>query len=178
MDAAWVGVIVAAIAAVVAIWQAHEARRARRDAQKARDDAEEHEKRALAAAEASAGAATRSASAHERMAVLAEDAARDRQTWEPRQRRGERWEIVNLTGGAVRAMLAPAEGERFLTIDKQDADDDGFHLVGPGEGLPVTWPDRLSMPKFARTIAIWKDPRIGLREELLTLERVPPPQIF
>ncbi|PYY38843.1 hypothetical protein DEJ32_10410 [Curtobacterium sp. MCPF17_046] len=112
------------------------------------------------------------------MAVLAEDVARDRETWKPSKRSAESWAIVNRTGGAVRAMLREAEGERFLGIVAEETDDDGFRLVGPGDGLPVLWPDRHSMPKFARVLVVWEDPRIGIREELLTLKRPLPVQLF
>jgi hypothetical protein len=169
MDVAIWSAIAAGVAAIFAAWQALEARRARTDAQAARDKADDHEQRALAAAEHSSGAASRSAEAHERLVALEEEKARSRETWAPHVLPGERWEITNLTDDALDVNAAPAADEEHLTVDEGD---DPFTTVGPGESITGEWPDRLSMRRFARVELRWVDPReSGMRSALITLRR-------
>lgn len=74
------------------------------------------------------------------------------------------------------ASLGPAEGERFLTIDAQQLK---YRLVGPGQGLPVTWPHRLSPTHYARVIVRWIDADSDDHlEKTVTLKSAPPPVIY
>lgn len=165
---AWVA-IAAGAAALVAVWQAWEACRARTDAQAARDKADEHERRAVSAAELSSGAAARSATAHERLVALAEEQARSLETWGAQVLDGERWEITNLTADALDVNASPADDEEHLTVDESDHP---FVTVGPGESVTGEWPDRLSRRPFARVELRWRDPHGGaLRSSLVTLRR-------
>ncbi|WP_414173035.1 hypothetical protein [Clavibacter tessellarius] len=106
------------------------------------------------------------------MAAEAERQALARARWEPHHRRGE-WAVVNETGNALMAALAPADGEHFLTIKPEQQE---YRLVGPGEGLPVQWAHRRSPSKYARVVVRWVDANSHHRlEKTVTLKRLEPP---
>ncbi|XYX69060.1 hypothetical protein ACAD34_03018 (plasmid) [Clavibacter nebraskensis] len=109
------------------------------------------------------------------MAGEADRQVRAQTRWEPHYRRGE-WTIVNETGSALRASLAPADGEEFLTIDSLNEE---YQLIGPGEGLPVKWSHRSSPNNYARVMVLWIEPDSSHRlTKTLTLRSSPPPVIY
>jgi len=104
--------VVTAIAAAFALWQAITASRSRRDAQQANVEAAEHERSALRAAQESAASSTRSADAAERQAAAAERALHGQDPFVFERLGQTRWKVTNRTGGP--AFFRVVEGQPGL----------------------------------------------------------------
>ncbi|GAA0426621.1 hypothetical protein [Leifsonia naganoensis] len=162
MDASnWINLsilVVAAIAALVAIFQVVEARRARDEARVARDDAAKHEQEALDAAKRSADSAVDSAAAQRRLATAAEeqlDMIRRSAAppWRIERVDDTRWKITNATG----------ENVDFFTLNaKPDAIERvGFNTiardVAKNESLFFNFGGFLNSPPSVNLVVAWRD---------------------
>ncbi len=157
MNAEWWTVIVAAAAAMIAIWQAFEARNARTQALTAAKEAAEHEKAALRASQESATAAGRSAAAHERMVQLAEeDRAGNEWDFEPLQ--GELWAAVNRLGQDVFARLEGHDrlSERRVRQAPGFQDPGAWRKVRRGERIEFELLERATLSGTASVAVYWR----------------------
>lgn len=142
--------LLAAVSALIALWQAGVASRARADAQAARDDAADHEKAALRAAQDAASAATRSAAEAKRTADALEEANEltrsllPTERWEYEHVGGVRHCVRNLSGGLLTAVTAFAAIER--DYDRVRMEGDNPRDVLNGESVYFTVMQAMSLP--------------------------------
>lgn len=164
MESGWWAVGVAVVAALVAVWQAWEARRARLQARTASEEAAGHEQAALAAARDSAGAAQRSAEAQERLAAVAEAQLAPVPIWVARHLDGERWEVVNNTGRILRAWVLPTRAIHPMLQESN---------VDPGGSLQFQWGERAGSSSYAELTVSWMTSGQGdpPMETVITLQR-------
>lgn len=170
MNADWIAVAVAAVAAGVAVWQAIVAQLARRDAQRASRGAQEHEAAALLASESAAASAARSAAAQERLAEAVEGQT-IRPTWKLRKKSPTLWHIQNVSGHEVHWVTPLVDDDRLQVVGDTG---DGFDSIGPREGFDLVFDYRLGQPPYASLQLLWPDHRGEQQAEQFTVEWRPP----
>ncbi|MGU3409143.1 hypothetical protein ACLBWP_03465 [Microbacterium sp. M1A1_1b] len=181
MSADWVAVVIAALAACVAIWQAVEARRARTDARDAAKEAGVHEQKALQASEDAASAAGRSASAQERIAEVVEAGA-VKSPWGLRKKSPTVWRLRNVSDHPVRA-TAVFMGDSRLSVTPDDVVGGRNAVprtVGPGEGVDVVfdYEEGSSSNTWAAFTVSWAGKGGEPSSEEFTLQWRPPARII
>lgn len=154
MDSGWAAVVVSVIAAVIAAWQAGEARRSRKEARAASTEAQD-----------AADLARRSAEAQERLAAAAEAGLAPSPPWTARRVGGEQWELVNNTGMIVSASIWPSRTVRPL--------DDKQRTLDPGQTLTFQWGERVGASSFTDLLVSWwtTAPGAPAIETTVTLQR-------
>ena len=173
MDAGWWAVIVAALAAGFAAWQAWEARRARTEAQQARDDAGTHEKAALGAARDAAGAAKRGAEAQERIAAVIESQS-EKETWRKTKRASEIWRVTNVSGHEVQFVSFETDDERVKVVGDTG---DGFDSKGPRDYFDVLIEWKIGQKQYAPLQITWLAADNERKRKTLTFENRPATRI-
>ncbi len=161
----WIAPVVAVVAALIAGWQAWEARRSRLDARSSASEAQQHEERAAAASERIASAI------EERNAV--ERAERERYINPWTMQRGEdrfsRWYTFVLGGDepitdvTIEADEADQAREQF-SISKPKTD-----RMRPGESMTVTWIPTMASESQVSVELHWKRPAGDEHHTVVTL---------
>lgn len=148
------GLFAATVIAAIIAWKGV------RDSQEARDAAAKHEAQALAHAKEAASAATATAEAQKRAAEALEEAnrreeARDarRTPWTVEKMNGDRWRVINNTGGiATDVEFEPLGGESI-----QMEDGERFRDVPAGQPVFIHFGGGLADPATATLSAEWND---------------------
>lgn len=134
----WIATCIATVAALVAGWQAWEARRARIDARSSASEAQGHEARAVAASERIA-------------AAVEEQNENERAKRAERERYKNPWSMDSSRDNGTRAYKFILGGTETLTdvqlmIDDQHMANEKFHFVKPttetmrpGESMTLSW---------------------------------------
>lgn len=162
----WIAPAVAVVAALIAGWQAWEARRARIDARKSASDARDHEERAVAASERIA-------------AAIEEQNASDRAE---REKYRNPWSMVTSRSGSVRNYKFMLGGDERLSdvqirVDEKHTDRESFHFtkpetepMRPGESMSLSWVRHMGSASQITVELHWMRPNGEKHESVVTLD--------
>lgn len=162
----WIATGVAIIAALVAGWQALEARRARLDARTSAGEAQQHEERAVAASERIASAI------EEQNARERADRERYRTPWSMFSTREKSSRVYKFTLGGDE----PVSDVR-ITVDDEYTEREKFRLVKPttetmrpGESMTLSWWRHMGSPQQITAELHWVRPNGETHSTVVTLD--------
>lgn len=168
----WIATAVAIVAAIVAGWQAWEARRARLDARSSAGEAQQHEERAAAASERIASAV------EERNAAERADRETYRDPWSVTKagtHHDRRYRFL-LRGDE------PVTNVQVMTTDVRPLSDDGAEgeaiyvnkpsadAMRPGESMTVNWQRHDGSPSQISVEVLWTRPNGDRHDAAVTLD--------
>lgn len=150
----WIATVIATVAALVAGWQAWEARRARINARSSASEAQDHEARAVAASERIASA-------------IEEQNLRERAE---REKYRNPWQMISSRDNGTRSYRFVLGGDETVTdvgimIDDSHIAREKFHFVKsetetmrPGESMMLSWWRHMGSASQITADVRWKRP--------------------
>lgn len=162
----WIATGVAVIAALVAGWQAWEARRSRLDARSSASEAQDHEARAVAASERIASA-------------IEEQNLRERAE---REKYRNPWQMISSRDNGTRSYKFVLGGDETVTdvrimIDDSHTAREKFHFVKPetetmrpGESMTLSWWRHMGSASQITAEAQWTRPNGEQHSAAVTLD--------
>lgn len=162
----WIAPGIAVVAALIAGWQAWEARRARLDARKSASEAHNHEERAVAASERIASA-------------IEEQNARERAE---REKYRNPWSMISTrekSGRSYKFMLGGDEplSDVGIMIDEEHTAREKFHFtkpttetMQPGESMTMSWWRHMGSASQISAELHWTRPNGEQHHSVVTLD--------